>query len=133
MKRQFADTSLFVAFLNRADSHHKQAVDVMAHSSGPIFTTAWVIVELGNFLSGSLSRHLFAGLVRDLRQDPRFTILPPDKISLDAGIQIYNRRKDKTWSLTDCISFVVMREKHLSEALTADHHFEQAGFVAILK
>lgn len=133
MKRQFADTSYFVAFLNRADSHHKQAENVMALSSGPIITTAWVIVELGYFLSGSVSRHLFAGFVRDLRQVPRFTILPPAETSLEAGMQIYNRRKDKTCSLTDCMSFVVMREKRISEALTADHHFEQAGCIAVLK
>jgi uncharacterized protein len=41
-------------------------------------------------------------------------------------------RRDKEWSLTDCISFVVMKERGLTEALTADHHFEQAGFKALL-
>jgi predicted nucleic acid-binding protein len=50
----------------------------------------------------------------------------------DAGLELYSRRPDKEWSLTDCISFVVMEEHGLTEALTTDHHFEQAGFTALL-
>jgi hypothetical protein len=49
------------------------------------------------------------------------------------GIQLYNSRLDKDWSLTDCISFVVMRERGITEALTGDHHFEQAGFTTLFK
>lgn len=49
------------------------------------------------------------------------------------GIRLYEQRRDKQWSLTDCISFVVMKREGLTEALTGDHHFEQAGFVALLK
>jgi predicted nucleic acid-binding protein len=44
----------------------------------------------------------------------------------------YESRPDKAWSLTDCISFVVMNQHGLTEALTGDHHFEQAGFTALL-
>ena len=51
----------------------------------------------------------------------------------DAGVELYVRRPDKAWSLTDCISFVVMREHGMNEALTGDRHFEQAGFIALLK
>jgi len=47
--------------------------------------------------------------------------------------RMYQRRPDKNWSLTDCISFVVMQDHGITEALTGDHHFEQAGFVALLK
>jgi predicted nucleic acid-binding protein len=49
------------------------------------------------------------------------------------GIQLYDSRPDKQWSLTDCISFVVMQDRGIVEALTGDHHFEQAGFTALLK
>jgi len=52
---------------------------------------------------------------------------------MDRGLALYISRPDKDWSLTDCISFVVMKERGLTGALTADHHFEQAGFVALLK
>jgi len=49
------------------------------------------------------------------------------------GLELYARRPDKSWSLTDCISFVVMTDRGLTEALTGDHHFEQAGFRALLR
>ena len=52
---------------------------------------------------------------------------------LGRRIQLYETRPDKAWSLTDCMSFIVMRDGGLTEALTADHHFEQAGFTVLLK
>jgi predicted nucleic acid-binding protein len=51
----------------------------------------------------------------------------------EAGIELYRARADKDWSLTDCISFVVMEERGIADALTGDRHFEQAGFQAMLK
>ena len=68
-----------------------------------------------------------------LRNDSLVTIVPADKRLYDSGIALYRDRPDKAWSLTDCISFVVMKERGISEALTGDHHFEQAGFVPLLK
>ncbi len=55
-----------------------------------------------------------------------------DQDTYDRGWQLHRERSDKTWSLVDCISFVVMQDLRLTEALTADHHFEQAGFVKLL-
>jgi hypothetical protein len=52
---------------------------------------------------------------------------------MDRGLALYAARPDKEWSLTDCVSFLVMQDHGVTEALTADHHFEQAGFVALLK
>jgi predicted nucleic acid-binding protein len=59
-------------------------------------------------------------------------IVPPQEAHFDAGYSLYASRPDKDWSLTDCISFVLMKELGVSEALTGDHHFQQAGFVALL-
>ena len=50
----------------------------------------------------------------------------------ERGLALYNARPDKEWSLTDCISFVVMADEGLTDALTGDRHFEQAGFTALL-
>ncbi len=61
------------------------------------------------------------------------TILEPEGSLYDAGIELYRTRSDKDWSLTDCISFVVMEQRGIVDALTGDHHFEQAGFRALLK
>ena len=75
----------------------------------------------------------FCRTVDTLRANPRVTIVPFSDVLFDEGIELYRRRPDKGWSLTDCISFVVMTDEGLSESLTADRHFEQAGFVALLK
>jgi uncharacterized protein len=59
--------------------------------------------------------------------------VPPGQELFDQGVELYAARTDKQWSLTDCISFVVMRQYRVTEALTGDRHFEQAGFTAMLK
>ena len=68
-----------------------------------------------------------------MRDDNHVTIVPPDDALFHRGVEFYAQRPDKDWSLTDCISFVVMEERGIREALTGDHHFEQAGFAALLK
>jgi hypothetical protein len=59
--------------------------------------------------------------------------LPLDSQLLERAMQLMNERQDKDWSLTDCTSFIVMKDRGIHEALTADRHFEQAGFAALLK
>jgi predicted nucleic acid-binding protein len=96
-------------------------------------TTDWVLVELGNYLAGRPSRRLFGPFVNDLSRDSRFQIFPANAEWLDDGIKLYEQRPDKEWSLTDCLSFVVMKNEGLLDAITTDHHFEQAGFHILLK
>ena len=60
-------------------------------------------------------------------------VIPASTALMDRGIALFAARADKEWGLTDCISFVVMQEHNMTEALTADHHFEQAGFSALLR
>ena len=62
-----------------------------------------------------------------------FLVLPGSRESFQAGLELYRSRPDKEWSLTDCISFVVMKERGIAEALTGNRHFEQAGFTILLK
>ena len=68
-----------------------------------------------------------------LRTNPAAEIVPADDELFEAEVDLYARRPDKEWSLTDCISFVVMAHRGIVEALTGDHHFEQAGFRALLR
>jgi len=96
-------------------------------------TTAWVLVELADALCDVPNRPVFDRLYEALTGVPGVEIVPPDQAILDEGLRRFRSRKDKDWSLTDCISFLVMEQRGLSEALTGDHHFEQAGFVALLK
>jgi uncharacterized protein len=76
-------------------------------------------------------RPVFLDLIRALESDPETEIIPPDPALFARGLDLFARRPDKAWSLTDCISFAVMSERGLTEALTGDHHFEQAGFRAL--
>jgi predicted nucleic acid-binding protein len=71
-------------------------------------------------------------LVEALRADPACTIVPPSVALFDAGVSLYGERSDTDWTLTDCISFVVMHEYGITEALTGDRHFQQAGFTPLL-
>ena len=129
----FGDTSFFVALANPRDDGHAHALEVAAGlESATLITTDFIVVELGSYFSRSQLRPLFEIVVEDLANDPRHTVIPATRELFDRGMQLFTRRPDKEWSLTDCISFVVMEERGLGEALTADRHFEQAGFTALL-
>jgi predicted nucleic acid-binding protein len=101
--------------------------------SGRLVTTAWVLTEFANHMNDPRNRPEFISVLNDLRSDPQVLIVPPDQGLFDERVQLFDHRPDKHWSLTDCISFVVMQRERITEALTGDHHFEQAGFVALLK
>jgi hypothetical protein len=74
-----------------------------------------------------------AALIDDIGKDKRFTVVPQSRRLFEQGLDLYRSRADKEWSLTDCIFFVVMTEHGLTDALSSDHHFEQAGFRALLR
>lgn len=123
----FADTAFYVAMLNPRDRLHRVALATSNSYRGAVVTTEYVLVELGNYLGG-FSRRSFAGLLEDLRKDPKTEIVPSSSTLFEKGVRLYADRPDKRWSVTDCISFVVMDEKGISDVLSWDHHFEQAGF-----
>ncbi len=132
MREVFADTSFYVALVNIRDALHRSAIDFARTFRGRVVTTEFVLVELGNNLSRSRHRAKFVKLVEDLRSHPAMRIVPISTELFDAGLAIYAQRSDKHWSMTDCISFVIMKEMRVTEALTADRHFEQAGFAVLL-
>jgi uncharacterized protein len=95
-------------------------------------TTAWVITELANAMSQAANRPFFLSLLRDLQNDVRVTVIPPTAETFARGLELYARRPDKNWSLTDCISFLVMQDHGVTDAATLDHHFSQAGFKVVI-
>jgi predicted nucleic acid-binding protein len=128
----FADTFFYLALLNATDEAHRHALD--ARDSGHLtVTTEFVMIELADNLCNRQTRHLFLTLDKILRGNASVEIVPLSDKLLSAGKALYARRGDKDWSLTDCTSFIVMSERGIVDALTADHHFEQAGFRALLK
>ena len=132
MTAVFADTFYFLALVNSKDKAHKKCFAYSSASDRPIVTTAWVVLELGDAMRRGRDREVFLRLLRDLRIDPDTTVVPVDQGLLERAIALFGERADKDWSLTDCTSFVVMQDIGLTEALTADRHFEQAGFVVLL-
>jgi predicted nucleic acid-binding protein len=133
MNTVLADTSYYLALFSPDDVHHTQA-DRLSKSLRPrIVVTDFILCEIGNALSRRNSRRLFVELISSLRSDPDLEIVPASADLFERGFELYARRADKEWSMTDCISFVVMQQYELDEALTADHHFEQAGFTILLK
>ena len=132
MKTVFADTSYYLALLNENDEFHARATELTGTMASRLVTTVWVLTEVADALSRPPARRLVTPFVRDLRADRAVTIVPPGSVLFDGGLELFARRTDKDWSLTDCISFVVMRQRRLHEALSTDHHFEQAGFKALL-
>ena len=133
MKALFADTFYYLALLDPNDSFHERAVEVTRELSANIVTTAWVLLELANSLSAPKHRKVFVDFLDRLRANSGVTIFEADKELFDSGIELYRQRDDKDWSLTDCISFVVMEREGIDQALTGDHNFEQRGFRALLR
>lgn len=129
----FADSSYYVALLLTSDQGHASAVQLTLELDSPVITTAWVLTEVANTLSAQRLRAGFLSLLDDLQSDSGVVIVGPEADTFAQGIELYRSRSDKDWSLTDCISFVVMNREGITEALTADRDFEQAGFKALLK
>jgi predicted nucleic acid-binding protein len=129
----FADTFALIAWLNPGDNAHAAVSAYLDRFVGRFVTTEWVLMELADALSAPAARAVAVAFLRAIRADPLFDVIGYDPAVYRAGFDLFAARPDKAWSLTDCISFAVMTERGLSEALTADHHFEQAGFRAIFK
>lgn len=133
MSASFADSFYYVALLNPRDAAHSRAKEVTSELSGRIVTTEWILVEVANILSPAARRASAVRLLDMLNSDRNVTIIRSGRSLFARGAERYRQRTDKDWSLTDCISFIVMEDRGLREALTGDHHFEQAGFIALLK
>jgi predicted nucleic acid-binding protein len=133
MNRVFADTWFFLAILNPADPNHARALNTSRTVRNHRVTTDWVLVEVGDALSRMGNRDVFIRFYDWIQQRPGITIVPATRKLLEDGISLCRYRRDKNWSLTDCISFVVMEDEQIGDALTGDKHFEQAGFNALLK
>jgi predicted nucleic acid-binding protein len=131
--KTFADSFYFLALFNPKDAAHDASVMASKDFSGSLVTSDWVFTEVADALSDKSNRHSCIDFINDLRRSPRVIVEPASRALFESGWALYGVRPDKDWSLTDCISFVVMEERGITDALTGDHHFEQAGFRALLK
>jgi predicted nucleic acid-binding protein len=131
----FLDTSYFVALSNPRDQHHATARHVFAdlqHRRIRLVTTRGVILEIGNAMSRQHLRAKMIDFLTSLETDESIEVVEISQDLFEAGAEMFRDHADKEWSLTDCLSFVVMRDLGIDEALTFDHHFRQAGFRPLL-
>jgi uncharacterized protein len=135
---RFVDTSGWAEAADRTLPFHVQAraaFNDVWNQGGRLVTTNLVLIELTALLTSPLrmSKPQQVQLLDDLRRDPSIEIVQIDATRESAAWQLWKSRPDKNWTVVDCASFVVMRQRGLTEALTTDHHFEQAGFIRLLK
>ncbi len=129
----FADTSYFLALVNPGDVWHATARGMSAALAEPLLSTDWVLAELTDAMSKGRNRATVVSFLRMLRWRKEVTLIAASRELFDRGLELFANRPDKEWSLTDCTSFVIMEDHGVRSALTADHHFEQAGFEVLLR
>ena len=134
MKVVFADTGYWVAVLSPRDGWKEKAIGA-SRTLGKvrIVTTEMVLDELLAALSKLPVRSTVIRGVEAIRSNPNIEVVPQTSLQFSEAFESYRRMTDKEWSLTDCASFALMKERGLGEALAHDHHFEQAGFVALMR
>jgi predicted nucleic acid-binding protein len=130
----FADTFFYIAVLDVDDRFHALAASFAANASNRIVTSEPVLVELLSWTSGRgpYTRHLGLSLIDGLRLDPSVTIVPQTHALFEAGLDLYRRCPDKAYSLTDCMSMHICRDRGIEQVLTHDRHFSQEGFEVLL-
>ena len=132
----FLDAAYLIALGVPADQHHAQALELFQTMSAArirIVTNRAVLLEVGSSLSKARFRPAAIRMLDKMQSSPIVEIVPVTEELARAGWELFRQRMDKEWSWADCISFVVMRERGIRQALTTDEHFEQAGFVALLR
>ena len=135
MRVIFGDSSYWIALLNTRDQWHEVALIASADTEDCyIVTSEMVLVEVLNHMAeyGEEARIEAVGMVRDLVDDPRVEILPQTTEQFQAAVEYYEERPDKDWGLTDCASFRLMEAMGISDALSSDSDFAQAGFRVLL-
>jgi len=132
----FLDTGYAIALAAPRDSFHEQAVQIageMEMACTRVVTTRAILLEIGNALSGLNYRSAAGELLQALEVDPTVELVSLTDDLYARALNLFRQRPDKEWGLIDCLSYVVMRDKGITEALTTDEHFRQMGFRALLR
>jgi uncharacterized protein len=129
----FVDTSYLVAIILPSDGLHRRAMEWTNVVDEPLLVTEFVLLETVNSLSRPQDRAPVHAALDQIAADTEWKVIPSSPHWFHLGLARHRQRSDKEWSLTDCISFCVMDEHGIRRALTHDHHFEQAGFEALLR
>lgn len=130
--KKFLDTSFTIALINDRDQYHEKAQEIApTYFRDYLITTDAVLLEIGNALAKDF-RTEAATVIKTLRNSNKTEVVEISRNLFENGFNLYEKYTDKNWGLVDCISFVVMREYNITDALTCDKHFVQAGFRALM-
>lgn len=133
MNRVFVDTSFVVALVNERDQHHERAAELADMFDGsPLVTTDAVLVEIGNALARNFKQQAIE-IIEDFLSSDEVELVRSDAGLFERAFELYRTHRDKTWGMVDCMSFVVMRERKIEDALTNDKDFRQAGFNPLMR
>ena len=135
-KTYFVDTSFWTAKLSHNDNYHQKAERLGREiGKSKLVTSEAILTELLNAFSGkgTYYRKAAAKLVDSLKAHKLVVVRENDTELFNAALNKYNQYSDKQWGLTDCSSFVIMEQENITEALTTDRDFEQAGFIALMR
>ena len=128
------DTGYLIALTDPVDSLHQRTLAWSATVRVPLLVTEYVLLETVNHFSAPMNRRRVHVVLQNVRSAADiWQVISASPALFKAGVQLHAAREDKEWTLTDCISFVVMGARNLTRALAYDHHFEQAGFEPLLR
>lgn len=132
----FLDTAYIFALVNTRDQWHARArqwQEALTAERRPLLTSEFVLVEIGDGLATVGFRRHAVRVLDTLAASSVVELIPASSELYAAGLDLYRNRTDKEWGLTDCISFALMKQRGLREALTTDEHFAQAGFHVLMR
>lgn len=136
MKKVFADTGYWIALLDPQDTLHSKAIAIsLTLAQGQIYTTEMIFTEVLNHFSkrGQFLRKAATNLIQQAEENSIVIVISQTNFLFKQAFLLYQERPDQAWSHTDCASFLIMQQYNILEALAYDKHFEQAGFIALLR
>jgi uncharacterized protein len=136
MTEVFLDTSFAIALSSVTDQNHVRAVQLANQieiNKTRLVTTQAILLEIGNALSKRRYRAAAIQLLESLETDPKVEVVLLTNSLYKLAFNLFKQREEKEWGLVDCVSFIVMQDRGITDTLTADTHFQQAGFRALLR
>ena len=132
----FVDAASLIAIGDKRDRFHQQALAIneeLIKSKVKFLTTDAVVLEIAGYFSQSKRRSTAVALIETIKHSRKWKCIAVDETLMNRGLDRYRNMADKDWSLVDCISMLVAKDYGIADIFTTDHHFEQAGFVILLK
>ncbi len=138
MNKLFVDTSGWASLADVSEPFYEKAKEIYAvamQNRQRLVTTNYILAELVALMTSPMRFHRprIIEFINGIKESPFFDVIYITQDLDERAWELLSNRTDKKWSLVDCSSFIVMQENNITEALTTDHHFEQAGFVRLLK